>query len=694
MAVSHRPATLAHPALLPMPPASRHSFESRPAGGTVKLLLVHSDFIEYTATKKALKSAPELAPGEQAGRMEECLCAFVSVEKADEANLASSVQKAAAEIVKVAEQVKTQKVMLYPYAHLSNDLASPAVALEALPKLAAALPPAFTVARSPFGWYKAFSIKCKGHPLSELSRHVLPDGVAASATVAAAQEQAKASAKGASTGAAPAAKGPIDDESQNQALKAEKTLKSQWFVLSPDGALTPAEQFDFMPWPGLAKFYAYEKGGSRKADQEPAHIPLMQQMELVDYEPGSDNGNMRWFPKGQLVKRLLEEKVNRTCREAGGLQIETPIMYDVNHPALNKYLNKFPARQYRIQSDEKELFLRFAACFGMYLTMGRANLSYRHLPARIYELTHYSFRREQSGETAGIKRLRCFTMPDMHTLVADLEQARGEFKAQFDRSKAWMDALEVPYETAVRFVKPFYEQNKEFAVSLARTVRKPVLIEMWEQQSFYFVMKFEFNFNDTVNKAFALSTVQIDTQNPENFGIQYTAADGSKRTPFLLHTSISGAIDRNLCAILENQAMEAKAGKKPALPFWLAPTQVRFLPLNDSFLDECLRLAGEVNKAGFRADVDDSSNGVGKKIALAEQDWVPLIVVVGQKEAESGKFVPRARRAEYLAAAGAAPDMPIGIERIVEVCNMNTGSEPRAPLPLPVLLSQRPIFRG
>jgi threonyl-tRNA synthetase len=282
----------------------------------------------------------------------------------------------------------------------------------------------------------------------------------------------------------------------------------------------------------------------------------------------------------------------------------------------------------------------------------------------------------------------------MHTLVADLEQARGEFKAQFDRSKMWMDALEVPYETAVRFVKPFYEQNKEFAVSLAKTVSKPVLIEMWEQQSFYFVMKFEFNFNDTVNKAFALSTVQIDTQNPENFGIQYTAADGSRKTPFLLHASLSGAIDRNLCAILEQQSMEAKAGRKPTLPFWLSPTQVRFLPLNDSFLEECGRLAGELNKAGFRADVDDSSNGVGRKIAEAEKDWVPVLVVVGDKEKASGKFVPRVRKVAWLDAAGLAPDQPCTLKELEALCQMNTGPEPRAPLPLPVMLSQRPIFRG
>ncbi|MEK6984981.1 MAG: His/Gly/Thr/Pro-type tRNA ligase C-terminal domain-containing protein, partial [Candidatus Thermoplasmatota archaeon] len=208
------------------------------------------------------------------------------------------------------------------------------------------------------------------------------------------------------------------------------------------------------------------------------------------------------------------------------------------------------------------------------------------------------------------------------------------------------------------------------------------------QQSFYFVMKFEFNFNDSVHKAFALSTVQIDTQNPENFGIEYTAADGSRKTPFLLHASISGAIDRNLCAILEHQAMEAKAGKKPALPFWLSPTQVRFMPLNDSFLPECARLAGRVNDAGYRADVDDSAHGVGRKIAEGEKDWVPLMIVVGEKEKAAGKFTPRIRKPEW------GKEEPLTIEQVIALCATNSGSEPRGTLPLPMMLSQRPIFRG
>ncbi len=650
----------------------------------VKLLLLHSDHIEYVATKKALKSAPDLTDEEKSGRLEDALCAFITVESVDEEDLASAVRKAAHEIRSVANQVKAERVMLYPYAHLSEDLAKPSVGVKALPLLQAELEGEFEVKRSPFGWYKGFEIKVKGHPLAELSRRVVPGG----------EEHGEAGAEGAEADS---------DVNESEALKAEKNLRSAWYILTPEGELVEAEKFNYKGQPELKKFYEYEAKGSRTGGREPAHIDLMKSLELVDYEPGSDTGNMRWFPKGNLMKRLLETKINKVSQASGAMQIETPIMYDVNHPALNKYLQKFPARQYRVKSDDKELFLRFAACFGMYLTMGRSTLSYRHLPARIYELTHYSFRREQSGETSGIKRLRCFTMPDMHTLVADLPQAREEFGRQFATSKTWMEGLEVPFQTAIRFVRGFYEENKEFAQSLAQTVGQPILVEMWEDQSFYFVCKFEFNVNDTSGKAFALSTVQIDTQNPQHFGITYAGEDGAEHTPLLLHTSVSGAIDRNVAAILESEAMKRDRGEKPALPFWLSPTHVRFLPVSDEFLDEALQLAAAVNDAGGRADVDDTSNGIGKKIRSAEKEWVPLIVVVGEQEKASGVYNVRVRKQEYLDRAGLTMDAdegqslgnyPMPWAGLLNIVEANIGNEPRAPLPLPVCTSMRPVFRG
>lgn len=155
----------------------------------------------------------------------------------------------------------------------------------------------------------------------------------------------------------------------------------------------------------------------------------MREQELVDYEPASDAGNMRWYPRGVLVKRRLEQHVTRMVVDYGAMEVETPIMYDYGHPALAKYLDRFPARQYVVNSEDKEYFLRFAAYFGQYLIQHDMVTSHRDLPVHLYELTHYSFRREQGSEVFGLRPLRTFTMPDMHSLVRDMEMAKTEFAA-------------------------------------------------------------------------------------------------------------------------------------------------------------------------------------------------------------------------------------------------------------------------
>jgi len=118
--------------------------------------------------------------------------------------------------------------------------------------------------------------------------------------------------------------------------------------------------------------------------------------------------------------------------EMGAMEVETPIMYDMEHPTLKKYLDRFPARQYQIEADKKKLFLRFAACFGQFLMGHDMTISYKAMPLRMFEITRYSFRREQRGELVGIRRLRAFTMPDMHTLTRDMGQAMEEFRKQYE----------------------------------------------------------------------------------------------------------------------------------------------------------------------------------------------------------------------------------------------------------------------
>jgi threonyl-tRNA synthetase len=621
----------------------------------MKLLFIHSDLIEFEAKKPALPDAGELPEELESGRLEDALVVFFSVESGDTAAEDAVVERALEHVEDVAGQVNTDRVAVYPYAHLSEDLAPPDAADRIGTTFRERVEGAgYETIEAPFGWYKRFHIESKGHPMSELSRSV---------TAEEAEEELA--------------------ERESEALEAEEELESHWYVLTPDGDLTAADAFDFSDHPDLETFYEYETAGSREASSEPAHVELMQDLELVDYEPASDGGNFRWYPKGYMIKDLLETRVSALVKDAGGMRVETPIMYDHDHEGLSKYLDRFPARQYVLQSEDKEFFLRFAACFGQYLIGHDATMSYRNLPMRLYELTHYSFRREQSGELSGLRRLRSFTMPDMHTFAADMDQAKEEFVSQYKQSMEWMDDLGIPYQPAVRFVRDWYEGNEEFAQTLAELVDKPVLVEMWDERFFYFVTKFEFNVVDTQGKASALSTVQIDVENTERFDITYTTEDGDQEHPYLLHASLSGSVDRNLYALLETEARRMEeADQKPELPYWLAPTQVRFVPVSDEHIGAVEELADDLPA---RADVDDRAEGVGRKIRDAETEWVPYTVVYGDDEAESGELSVRTREGEET-------DMtPKELEAELEG---RQGDRPFEELPLPEKLSRRPAFRG
>ncbi len=620
----------------------------------MKLLLIHSDFIEYEVKEKAIPHPEDISIIKD--RLDEALTVFIAVEKVDEKAPTQAVDEASKEIIKTAEQLKVRNIMLYPYAHLSSDLASAKAGKEILIQLEQEVKKQdFTVKRSPFGWYKAFTISCKGHPLSELSREIIPG-------------------------------------KEKKAVEKEKEIISRWCILTPQGELIDAEKFNFTGHEELKLLYEYESSGTRKIVGEPPHVKMMQSQELVDYEPASDSGNFRWYPKGRMIKGLLEQHINNMVRDIGGMQVETPIMYDLEHPALSEYVKKFPARQYIVHSD-KDFFLRFAACFGQYMIAHDMTISYRNLPLRLYELTHYSFRREQSGEVSGLKRLRAFTMPDLHTFCKDLPQATEEFKRQFSTAIRWMNSLKLDSEVALRFVKEFYENNQTLAQDLAKLAGKPILVELWNERYFYFVMKFEFNVIDSMKKASALSTVQIDVENGKRFNITYADEKGEKQHPYILHTSISGSIDRNVYALLEREAIKMSQGKKPMLPLWLSPTQVRLIPVADEFVPDCEMLINELNAISpfyyIRSDIDDREESVGRKIRDAEKEWIPYIVVVGEKERKEKTISPRVRVSEL-----GEGDKPYTITQLHNLIIERVKDYPQQKLPLGLHLSKRPKFKG
>ncbi len=609
----------------------------------MKLLLIHAEYFRYKV-KERTKISEKIPEEKKENSFKNVLVTFVAVERGDERNIDKITEVAKDNILEVYNKVKASNIVLYPYAHLSSNLATPSDALAVLKKLEEKL----KCFRAPFGWYKEFEIKCYGHPLSELSREI-----------------------------------KLDEETP-VALKQEEKVKSYWYILQ-DGNLINPNDFNFEQYPDLKIMYEYERKKMRKVTKEPIHVKLMRQLELVDYEPSSDPGNLRWYPKGVIIKKLLEEHVTNIVTRYGAMIVETPIMYSFEDERLKSYFNRFPARQYILKSGKKEYFLRFAACFGQYLIASDMTISYKNLPLKIYELTHYSFRREQRGEIVGLKRLRSFTMPDMHTFCKDMEEAKREFFEQCKLAMKWLDDVELSYGVILRVVKDFYYENEDFFKKLSMLINKPILVEMWDERFFYFVTKIEFAIVDSLHKSATLSTVQIDVENAKRFNIQYVKKDGQKDYPIILHASISGGIDRNLYALLE-QAWMRKDKRKPMLPIWLSPIQVRIIPISKEVEDYSRKILEILDKNNIRVDIDDEEGTLEKKILKAEREWIPYIIVIGKKEKTSNKITVRIRETDEI--------KETTVDELIHEIKEKCKGKPFVPLNLPKELSKRPKFVG
>jgi threonyl-tRNA synthetase len=602
----------------------------------MRLLLLHVDYIEYKTTK-ATKYAEDLEGLRNEARMEEALAVFIAAERADAVNADEVALEASNAVRDVAGKVATKRVLIYPYAHLSSELASPEIALAILQKIESLLV-GYEVLRAPFGWYKSFSLKCKGHPLAELSRSI-----------------------------------------KVEAQPEKKKVDREFCVMEPDGKLTPANAFHSTD-SEFQDILQYELGQYvTHAESELPHIRLMKEKELVEYEPLSDVGHLKWLPKGKLIRDLLIDYTYLLSVSYGAMPVETPVMYDLSSKAVSEHANKFGERQYRLKAGSRDMMLRFAACFGMFSMMHQMHLTAKDLPLKLYELSTYSFRYEQRGEVTGLKRQRAFTMPDMHTACKDMSEAKRYFLEQLRLGfKSGLD-LDVKYEPIFRSTKTFYEENKMWVQQMVREFQRPFLLELLSERAHYWVCKCDLAALDTSRKPIECPTVQIDVESAERFDIKYYDETGEVR-PIILHTSPTGGIERVLGAILEGQALE----RVPSLPVWLAPTQVRVIPISEKYLQYADEVSGEIQNAKIRVDIDDRDESVSKKVAAAGKEWVPYVAVIGEKEQQEKSLAvtKRVKGSKQL----------MSVNELIDEVHQNTHQMPYRPLPLPLMLSKRPKF--
>lgn len=608
----------------------------------MRILLIHSDYLNYNVKNKT-PVAEEIEDAKKQGAFDESLVVFTAVEKDDENNPQGIVKNLVKEVIKTNDQVKAENIVLYPYAHLSSSLSSPKVAVQVLKDAEEALnAEGLNVKRVPFGWYKAFEISCKGHPLSELSR-----------TITAEEEE--------------------EEEVEKK--------PSSWSILDGD-KIIDIDDFKFEN-DQLEKLVSYELGTGASDAGEPPHVKLMREKELCDYESASDVGNLKWFPKGRLVRDLLADYVYNLVVDQGAMPIETPIFYDLDNEAINVHAAKFGERQYRTDT-KKNLMLRFACCFGAFRVMADPFITWKNLPAKLYELSTYSFRFEKKGEVVGLKRLRAFTMPDFHSFCADMNSTLEEFSKQTDICIQTGVDLDVNYEIIFRATKDFYDENKDWMYSIGKKIGKPVLLEILPERKHYWSCKIDFAAIDYLGRPIENPTVQIDVESGKRFDITYLGEDGKEHYPTILHCSPTGSIERVICSLLEKTAIELDE-KAPMLPTWLSPIEVRIITVGEDHKDFANELYDKINAENIRVDVDDRDESVGKKIRNAATEWIPYIFVVGDNEKESGVFSVTVRE------TGEKVDMTVD-ELIKEVLDKTKGMPYRG-LPLPKDISTRINFQ-
>ncbi|MFA5953183.1 MAG: threonine--tRNA ligase [Candidatus Pacearchaeota archaeon] len=459
----------------------------------MKTLYLHVDYIEFEPLKKALKDVEKL--GEQdisKKRIEEALVILVAIENGD-----SVSDKFLGEFVNntlsISEQVKTKKIVLYPYAHLSRNLGNPSIAMEIFKTLETRLKKEkLNVTRAPFGYYKAFELKVKGHPLSELSREII-----------------------------------LGDES--------KEIE---------------EKYDSKQ---LLREISKSKLDTTKL-KENDHRILGQQMDLFSFSEIAP-GMVFWHNNGLIIRNELINFWREEHRKAGYKEILTPQIMDKKLWQISGHWEKYRENNFSTEYEKRKFMIKPMNCPGGMLVFKSKPKSYRDLPLRMGELG-VVHRVELSGVLAGLFRVIQFTQDDAHIYCTE-EQINDEVMSIVDLIKFFYSKFNLPFhiEFSTRPEKRIgTEKEWDKAEKLLEDVLKKnkLKYKINKGDGAFYGPKIDFHVTDSLGRTWQTATIQLDLLLPERFDIEYTDKDNVKKRPIILHRTIYGSLERFLGILLEH----------------------------------------------------------------------------------------------------------------------------------------------
>lgn len=551
----------------------------------MKILFLHVDNISFKPLKKAIKNIAPLSEAEKiGGNVKNALAILTAVEKSD-----SDTEKVVNELVKnvkeIAKNVNVKNIVLYPYAHLSSNLASPNMAADVLEKAEKALKKVkgFKVTKAPFGYYKKLELKIKGHPLAELSREI-----------------------------------KVDEKKKDE----EKEI------------------YDHKK---LLREISKTKLDSSKLKQNDHRI-IGKEMDLYSFSEIAP-GMVFWHNNGLIIYDELLNYWKDIHRKNSYQIIKTPQIMDSKLWKISGHWKLYKENMFLTEYENREFAIKPMNCPGGMLVYRNSPKSYRDFPLRIGELG-IVHRKELSGVLSGLFRVVQFTQDDAHIFCTE-DQLENEIVQTIKLTQTILGKFNFKGYRFTLSIRGKEKKGKylgddkiwnasEKAIENALKKLK-IKYDKSPGEAKFYGPSLDVQIKDSLGREQQCSTIQLDMQLPERFGLEYTNKNNKKKTPLMLHRVIYGSLERFIGILIEHT--------NGRLPTWLSPVQVRVLSFTERNVESSKKIIMQLAEKipNLRIDADFKNTPIQGKVKEAELMRIPYIIVFGDKEESSKSLAVRVR---------------------------------------------------
>ncbi len=549
----------------------------------MKILTLHCDYIRYKPLKKAINEPEDLSDKKEK-EVKECLVVFTAIEKGDNDQTIKDMAEA---VKKTSIDVKTKKIVIYPYAHLSSNLANPSTALEYMVEAESVLKKiGFEVSRAPFGYYKEFEMKVKGHPLSELSKEFRY--------------------------------GELKEEN-----KIPKAISKHEKEQSPEQLLKEISRTKL--------------DISKLKDND--HRILGQKLDLFSFNEVAP-GAVFWHHNGLIIYNELIKFARDMNESHNYIEISTPQILDNRLWKISGHWDKYKENIFLTEYEGRTFAAKPMNCPAGMLVFKASTKSYKDLPLRVAEMG-VVHRQELSGVLAGLFRVVKFTQDDAHIFCTE-EHLENEIISTMQLIEKYYKTFNLQYHMELS-TRPEKRIGSEEIWDKAESILESALkkakskFKVNKGDGAFYGPKIDFHVKDSLNRTWQLGTIQLDFGMPERFQLEYVGKDNKKHQPIMLHRAIFGSLERFIGILLEHT--------NGALPLWISPKQVRVINFTDRNMKSAEKVLSDLKTSipHLRIDSDFDSLTVSDKVRKAEIQKIPYIIVIGEKEEESKTLAVRVR---------------------------------------------------